>query len=431
MTGLALQAISIPLVFHSLGPKQYELYILLTALLATIALVQMGAGPGLTQGIARANAAQNREDEAALLQTAFRIALIACTLGAAVIMTVIHVVPPGQLFGASFAHDRSEVISVSDICVFVLMAQIVAGVVDSALAGYQEQVFSNLGQMVANVLSIAALFLVCKYAPSIINVVCVSYGAPMLSRIVNMVVLLQRRPYLIRGLFRSCKNYYGTLMGIGAAFWAIQVSGVIEAQAGTYVLAHLSSTRTTDTFSMVFRYVGLAGSVVTILTQPLWPAFADAVAHHDVAWMKRSFSRIRLLLTAYSVAVALVMSTAGPWICQHILHLGAIHDMLLFWILSLYLVANVWTHLVYTTMMGMPGIWRVAVVILCERTLLIVFGIILVPKLGGAGMALSYLLASLVLPAWVLPRLMKSEIKRIANTAASESLKTMEVSTAA
>jgi len=57
LCGLALQASAIPLVYRSLGPHHYALYLLLTGALGTIALAQMGAGPGLTQGIAKANAA--------------------------------------------------------------------------------------------------------------------------------------------------------------------------------------------------------------------------------------------------------------------------------------------------------------------------------------------------------------------------------------
>jgi hypothetical protein len=65
-------------------------------------------------------------------------------------------------------------------------------------------------------------------------------------------------------------------------------------------------------------------------------------------------------------------------------------------------------------MMGMRIIWYVAIIALAEDVLMVIFGIVFVPRLGAAGMALAYLIASTVLPVWLLPLLMSREIRRIA-----------------
>jgi O-antigen/teichoic acid export membrane protein len=413
--GLALQAVAIPLVYHSLGQHRYELYLLLTAILATIALTQMGAGPGLTQGIARANAAGRRDDEASLLNAAFRLIGAAAVIGGGVILAVIHLVPPDRIFGPAFAHDRAEILIVANVCVFVLIAQFVSGVVDSALAGYQEQVFSNLGSMIANMLSIGLLFFVCLHSPTLIGVILVLFGVPTLSRVGNLVALYLRRPYLLHGLLQSCSGFYAALLHVGLAFWAIEVGSLLEQHSGTYVLAHLSSTQATDLFAAVYRSVSLAGAAVAIITQPLWPAFTDAIAHRDVDWIHRAYARIRRTLTIYSCLVGVIMITAGQWIFQHLLHIETAGNHLLFLILGVYFVANNWTHLFYVTMMGMHGIWKLAMIALAENLLMLLFGIVLVPRLGASGMALAYLSASVVLPAWLLPQLMKRGLRRISD----------------
>jgi len=107
--GLALQATAIPLVYRSLGQHRYDLYLLLTGALGTIALVQMGAGPGLTQGIAKASAAARRDLEASLLRAAFRLAAAAALIGGAAILTLVYLIPPGTLFGPEFSADRAEI----------------------------------------------------------------------------------------------------------------------------------------------------------------------------------------------------------------------------------------------------------------------------------------------------------------------------------
>jgi hypothetical protein len=102
-----------------------------------------------------------------------------------------------------------------------------------------------------------------------------------------------------------------------------------------------------------------------------------------------------------------------------VLHVDTSGQYPLFVILGVYFVANIWTHLLYIIMMGMPGIWRATSVLLAENLLMLLFAVLLVPYLGAAGMALAYLLASLVLPVWLLPRLMRLELERAASTPAA------------
>jgi O-antigen/teichoic acid export membrane protein len=161
----------------------------------------------------------------------------------------------------------------------------------------------------------------------------------------------------------------------------------------------------------------LIGSVNVIITQPLWPAFADAVAHRDFEWIRRSYRRIRFALTAFSCTVCVLLIALGPAAFRYFVHIDTSGSQLLFFILGAYFISNVWTHVYYVTLMGLPGIWPVALILMSENILLLLFALILVPHLGGAGMALAYLLASLVLPAWLLPTRFKSTMRAISSPA--------------
>ena len=97
-----------------------------------------------------------------------------------------------------------------------------------------------------------------------------------------------------------------------------------------------------------------------------------------------------------------------------LLHVDTSADVVLFAAFGAYFCAHVWTHLYYIALMGMDAIWRVALVLLVEALLMLLFGILMVPRLGATGMALAYLSASLVLPAWLLPRMMNRATERTA-----------------
>ena len=407
---IGLQGLAIPVAYHALGQHQYELYLLLSAALATLAIAQLGAGPGLTQGIAKANAEGKPQEEGALLGAALQIVAGTSVVGGAVLIFIIHTLPIHWIFGASFVHDRGQILSAANVCVLALIAQLVAGVVDSALAGYQEQVLTNLGAAVSNGLSIGLLIAVCHYAPSVSGVILVLYGAPTLSRAANLVYLLKRRPYLLVGLMRPIRSAYSVLLNVGVAFWLMQLASILEQHSGNFILAHDASTHATDVFATVFRGVALATAFMGLLTQPLWPAFTDAITRRETDWIIRSFRKVRLLLMGYSTTLGLVVIFAGSAIFQHFLRIDVRGYGWLFFVVGLYAVANTWTHLFYVTMMGLQGIWKVAAVQLLENLLMILMGVILAPRFGPVGMALAYLLASVLLPVWILPRMMSATL---------------------
>lgn len=419
ITALALQGLAIPLVYRALGGHQYALYVLLSGVLATISLLQMGAGPGLTRELAQAHAAENRERESALFCGAVIFSACAALLGAAAVSTAVHVMPSQLFFGAVFASDRAEILHVTDICALLLAAHIVLGVVDSALAGYQEQVFTGVSTGLTNIITTVVLCVICFGVPSITAVVLTLYGLPACSRLINLAWLLHRRPHLMTCFATPREWPIRLMMHTGLGFWMIQVGGLLEQNSGPFLLAHLSTPHAVDIFAVAFKICGFAGSVAGTVTQPLWPSFTDAIARHDLDWVLRVFRRVRQGVVSTSSLLALGMVISGSWFFTHILHASVGPERLLVVILAVYLVANMWTHLYYVTLMGISNIWRVAGVVLAENCLMVIGGAILVPRFGASGMAMGYLLASVLLPAWLLRRMFIRVCATLARSSAS------------
>lgn len=414
--GFALQALAVPLIMGSLGKLHYNLYVTLTGILSTIVLVQMGAGPGLTQGIARASANGNRDQEAALIRAAFQLAAIAALIGCSVLLTVIHVAPISALFGKAYAGNADEIISTANLCIMLLAIQVLAGVVDSALAGYQEQVYTNIAAMLANIFSLIALIVVCTGEPTIFQIVMAVFGVPTFFRIVNLVFLTARRNYLLRNFFSSASGSYKMLLSMGLGFWGIEIGSIAEQLSGNQVMVHLSSVPETAMFNAIFKYVGLAGAVATMVTMPLWPAFTDAIVHRDIAWIRRSLNRLRGWLMAYALAFAVGLAALGPWLLELFTPIDTEGRFPLFLAFGLYFIALIWGHLHHVTLMGMANLWQLALVIVGENILMLTMGVVLVPRFGALGMVLSYLFAILLLPAWLLPRMLRNTLQRVAAT---------------
>ncbi len=413
LSSTLLQGLAIPLVYHALGPHEYALYLLLTAALATITLMQMGAGPGLTASIAKAHAEERESEEAGKLASAVAFVLATAVLGAVGVYAVVRLVPVTTLFGSNFAADGPEILHATNVCLLVITASVVLSVVDSALAGYQEQGFSNLGICAANLVSAGLLIPVCYYGhPSIAQVILIIYGASGLSRLVNLALLLLRRPYLLSGIAHMTRSSTIAMASVGTAFWLIEGACMIEQSGGTYIMAHLTTVQATDVFGLTYKSVSLVASGVGIVTQPLWPSFADALARRDFAWIQRIARKTRrsLMMAAGIVTASLLL--VGEFGLARIVHVNV--DSKLLGVLAVYLFFNIWTHYHYVLLEGLDRVWVVTGIIGLENALMLLFGVILVPTWGAMGMACSYLLASLVGPVWALPRILTGRLSEFA-----------------
>jgi hypothetical protein len=55
-------------------------------------------------------------------------------------------------------------------------------------------------------------------------------------------------------------------------------------------------------------------------------------------------------------------------------------------------------------------VWSVAALVIIENLTMLGLGCLAVPHFGAQGMACAYLLASVVMPAWILPRILRKRM---------------------
>ena len=114
-----------------------------------------------------------------------------------------------------------------------------------------------------------------------------------------------------------------------------------------------------------------------------------------------------------AAVLAILMMTAGAWGIEHIWRIDITGKRLVVITLGLYTFFNLWTHFHYIVLMGLDRVWSVAALVMVENLIMLALGRLAVPHFGALGMAAAYLLASVMIPAWVLPRVLS---KRMADT---------------
>jgi O-antigen/teichoic acid export membrane protein len=413
-SGFLLQLLSLPLVYNTLSTHAYAIFLLVSAVLGTLNLTQLGTGAGLTQEIAKAAASDDRESEARYFAASFALTASIVAIASAALLATIYLVPAETLLGAAYRDDDALIVSTGSVCVILIAAHILFGNVDSALAGYQEQAYTSIGSLVSNLTAAGLIVYVCQGEPTIMDIILAAYCPPTVTRILNLIVLLFRRPYLVAGFSNVSWQSVKLLLGAGLAFWLIQLASVVEQNAPFLILGRCTTPADLTLYGVVYKAILLALSAMNIVTQPLWPALIDARLRRDMRWIRRLLSVTRRWLMSFAVAISIGLIVVGALVFKHLLHvdLGS-HARSLLLVFALYVTCNTWAHVHYMSLMGLSRVSAISIIIVTENAVMLVLGFVFTPWLGICGMALSHLLASMFVPAWYLPMRLRRALQEL------------------
>jgi O-antigen/teichoic acid export membrane protein len=80
------------------------------------------------------------------------------------------------------------------------------------------------------------------------------------------------------------------LLNSGSSFFLIQVAAVVVFSSDNLIVSHYLGAAEATPYSVTWRLVGLAALLQSLLFPALWPAYAEAHAKSDHAWIRRAFA---------------------------------------------------------------------------------------------------------------------------------------------
>ena len=406
---IALQLLALPLAIAALGVDRFGIYAMLVVLLNWINFAGLAINPGLTVQILRASSAGNRDAESRIFTTAFLFGLLAAVcafIGLHLFFQAIGIV---QLFGAAATQYQNEVEGGILILVAFMSLSIVLSIVEGAQAGYQNQYVNNLLGALGSGFSVIAIVIVVKQYPTIPNLIMAIYGAPLVARVLNMLHLFWHHSYLLPWRGQFSMDVLRTMLATGSAFLMTLLGSFCYQNFSIYWAGHELGPAGAAQMSVMMLVITLSGSMLIIVTQPLWPAIQHAVLHDDLMWVHRAYRRVLRNLVPYTVLGALTLALGGEYILNFWLNSGVTINLAtrLLWGLYFFLIA--WEHICHTMLMGFNRFWFSSICYLIGALVMLITSVILCRLIGITGIFVGLCLGPLTLSVWLFPR----EIRRM------------------
>ncbi len=412
--GFLVQFLAVPLAVRALGAERFGIYTMLVSSLVWIDLGRLGIGPGLTRWMAVAWSRDDKQDEQILFSNAF-VLLVTMALvvgGFLVLMISSGGISIQELAGDSAYRYSSEIEAGVAIVITFLISQIIFSSGEAARSAYQEDYINNAMSTFGNLIAIALVIGVAYFWPTIQGFTVAIFGSIALSKGVNLVLLLtgSRRYLLPRWrLFR--RSTAKLLLQSSLAFWMAQVATLMMHNISLLQLGATVGPDILAPFAVLFRLLQLLSTVVLMITMPLWPAITDALIRNDFDWIRYAYGRLLKLVLAYSIGIAVTLGFLGNDLIRLWVGDNMEFDPYLIMTLAAYFVIWMWNHCNTAVLFGLGKLWIVAFVLSVEGSLVLILGHGLVRVLGNLGMAFSLCIAGLITSSWILPFVIRRELR--------------------
>ncbi|HYW45006.1 MAG TPA: hypothetical protein VE959_19245 [Bryobacteraceae bacterium] len=345
LTGVVVRLLTVPLALHALGPERYGLWMAVGSLLSWLTLFDFGIGNGLINPLSRAHAAGDRRSIAKLVSSA----LLVCAVSAAAILGVvelsIHRLDLPALLGVGYSSGlRPEVFRVARAAGWLSAAAFLLSFVGpfcfSAQRGYLSSVVGIAG-MAASAAAIAA---VAAFHSSTVAFV-LATSLPPLAGTALLAAFLFLGPYA--SVRPSPAQFSGRSLsevaGCGWPLLLMQIANLAAMQSANVLIAHRFGPASVPRYSVPYAMFTAGSALCYALVAPYWPAYTEALARGDFAWIAKSLRGTLRRTMGFMVPACLAAVFLGRGVIRLWAGPSAVPSQLLMAVMSVYFLLVVWS----------------------------------------------------------------------------------------
>ncbi len=205
-------------------------------------------------------------------------------------------------------HDAAPAI----VCVVAVFAfNLTFSFIPRTQYGLQDGHIAAGWQIIGSVLAVITVLVAIKLDAGLAGVAVSMLGVPGLVIVGGGIVYVRNRPHLLPRVRQASWKSLKQILAIGWLSFLFQAIQTISLKLdNVLVLGFLSAEAVID-LSVPMRLFILVQTVNTLLISALWPAYGEAIARGDVAWVRQTYGRALRLVLPIAVVAAVLLPIVG------------------------------------------------------------------------------------------------------------------------
>ncbi len=306
-----LTLISLPLAVRYLGAERYGVWATVVSVAVWVNLLDLGIAYSLTNVVSQAYAHNDRAEAVRGFSNALAVTLGAVMLTGGVFFLFWQRVNWVAVLNAAPAlqHEVRTTILVAGI---LMLVGLPLNLASKVFAGYQELHTYNKSLALGSVCSLVGLAVGVWLRVSMPVLFLLFYGSLTTVAAATLFwLVLWHKPWLRPRLEFLDRNTALGLLSTGWSFLLIQAAAIVVFSTDNIIVSHYLGAAEVTPYSITWRVVGLGAVLQALVFPALWPAYAEAQARGDVAWIRRTFSMVMRATIALNLAWAAVLVVFG------------------------------------------------------------------------------------------------------------------------
>lgn len=308
---------SVPLTVRYLGAERYGAWVTISTAMAWIALADLGLSSSLTNAVSEGYGKENDGLSGDYVAAAFWSLIAVAAVLTALFFPVWRIVSWDRVFNVQSSQARAEVGPAVAIAFIIFVLNLPVSVIAKIYGAYQEVSTANLWSAAGNALSLAALIAMTRFHGGLVSLVVAVSGTVLLVNVVSAVWLFgYSKPWLVPRIGRVTSSAVRKLTSLGGMFFLVQVAALILFQTDNLIIAHYLGAAAVTPYSVTWRLFNYTMIFQVVASPSYWPAYAEAFARGDRAWVRRSFRMNFRFTLASALLIALPLVYFGRWIIR-------------------------------------------------------------------------------------------------------------------
>jgi O-antigen/teichoic acid export membrane protein len=295
----------VPLTLPHLGPERFGVLMTILGYGALFSFVDLGIGSALIRETARSNAVDEPDRLAEMLGSGFAL-LIGLGL---VFSLAAQLLPIDKVFlrlPAEYVDETRHALTV-----FALLFGVALPLqgLQKIYQGFQQAYLTHTASAVLSIASLAALYFSPAESLTMPVIVAWVYGLPALAPLVFLPSFWARRLRGYRPRWANTVMHSRQLLRAGSLYLMLQMGYVLGWSIDGSLSSAMLGASSAGLLAVVQRLFQLVTVPLGLLNAPLWPAYSDAAARGDQAFLRATLRRSMLftLLLAGLASATLVV----------------------------------------------------------------------------------------------------------------------------
>lgn len=305
--------ISVPLTLTYLGPERYGMWMVISSLIAMLSFADLGMGNGLLNAVAQAHGRNDVDMLRRYISSGFAILSAIALISLIGFSATYPSVDWSRLFKVNGEVARQESGPAVAVFLGIFAINLPLSIVSKVQAGLQQSFSASLWQCAGSLLALCSMLVVIYIELGLPWLVFAALGAPAVTALCNTVHFfgkarkdLRPSPVFVAG--DAAKQIART----GFFFLILQIVSAVAYASDNLVIAQSLGAGSVTVYAVPEKLFSLVTIALSIMLAPLWPAYGEAMARGDLAWVRGAFKRSIFVSLGSAIAMSALLVVLAP-----------------------------------------------------------------------------------------------------------------------